>query len=353
MYRRIIIVCMGLWFFGNGLGQEYLDSAKENMVHTIEVAVEEAFIQGLYEAIALVEQLKPEEVVRRMNIAEPTEREVLRAEFYQAEALLALSKLLSQHTGQLSDKMVSRLAEVKDRPTTQSPNQTMEEFLVLPELEETKSPPAKKKLSKEEFLATVGASDQTEPEPSKSTNEKNFLEKFAETLEGFTKGIEEALVGQPCEPPTGLDYITAAGPEPTDEPALVRLGWASATAKIKMYEQCLAERERKARDQESRARVELLKTQTNALKEGYGGVTVYRYSSLDKEHWISRNIDSGRQIKLEDESLWEIAPIDRVDTATWLATERITVVKGHNPDYPYTLINTDTEEAVDAQLLSQ
>ena len=75
------------------------------------------------------------------------------------------------------------------------------------------------------------------------------------------------------------------------------------------------------------------------------------YSSIGKGHWVSKNLDSGYSIKLEDGSLWEISPIDRVDTSLWLVTEEITVTDSGNPMYPYKLINTDTEDVVEAKLL--
>jgi len=76
------------------------------------------------------------------------------------------------------------------------------------------------------------------------------------------------------------------------------------------------------------------------------------YSGVGSGHWVSENIDGGRIIKLEDGSLWEISPIDRIDTMLWLPTEDITVVESDNPLYPYKLINTDAGDAVEAKLIS-
>lgn len=58
-------------------------------------------------------------------------------------------------------------------------------------------------------------------------------------------------------------------------------------------------------------------------------------------------------IKLEDGSLWEISPVDRVNTALWLATEEITVVESDNSIYPYKLINTDSGDTAGAKLISR
>jgi hypothetical protein len=58
-------------------------------------------------------------------------------------------------------------------------------------------------------------------------------------------------------------------------------------------------------------------------------------------HWISGNIDDGKYIHLEDESIWEVAGGDTVDSALWLETDSITVCDGK-------LINTDENESVEA-----
>ena len=81
----------------------------------------------------------------------------------------------------------------------------------------------------------------------------------------------------------------------------------------------------------------------------FGGQT---YTGAAKGHWISEKIDGGRIIKLEDGSLWEISSLDRIDTMLWLVTESITVIGSTNPFYPYYLLNTSTEDLVEAKLIS-
>jgi len=68
-------------------------------------------------------------------------------------------------------------------------------------------------------------------------------------------------------------------------------------------------------------------------------------------HWISKNIDSGQMIELEDGSLWEINPFNKIDCMLWLPISNITIIKNQNPYYPYTLINTDDGEKAEAKLL--
>jgi len=69
-------------------------------------------------------------------------------------------------------------------------------------------------------------------------------------------------------------------------------------------------------------------------------------------HWVKKKIDSGNFIQLEDNSLWQVNPIDRINCSLWLHLEEITVIESQNPYYPYLLINTDEAEKVEAKLLS-
>jgi len=77
------------------------------------------------------------------------------------------------------------------------------------------------------------------------------------------------------------------------------------------------------------------------------------YVGVGGDHWVSKNIDSGRFIKLEDGSLWQISPIDRINTMLWLVVDEITVVESNNPLYPFKLINTDNGDTAEAKLVSQ
>jgi len=42
-------------------------------------------------------------------------------------------------------------------------------------------------------------------------------------------------------------------------------------------------------------------------------------------HWVSDNLAEGRIIKLEDGSVWKIAPFDAITTSLWLAADDIIV----------------------------
>ncbi len=67
---------------------------------------------------------------------------------------------------------------------------------------------------------------------------------------------------------------------------------------------------------------------------------------------MKERFDSGNSIQLEDDSLWQINPIDRIMCSLWLCEEEIVVAESQNPGYPYFLINTDDEERVEAKLIS-
>jgi hypothetical protein len=72
-------------------------------------------------------------------------------------------------------------------------------------------------------------------------------------------------------------------------------------------------------------------------------------ASRAEEHWIEEQINDGQYLLFEDGSLWEISPLDRIETTLWLPLDDIVVVGGDDPGYPYLLINTTDSEAVNAQ----
>ncbi|MCY4661743.1 MAG: hypothetical protein OXF93_18340 [Acidobacteria bacterium] len=66
------------------------------------------------------------------------------------------------------------------------------------------------------------------------------------------------------------------------------------------------------------------------------------YPGVGGGHWIQDNA-RGRIITLEDGSLWEIAPLDRVEAMLWLPVSDIVVIESTSgsPGYGYLLVNTD------------
>jgi hypothetical protein len=78
------------------------------------------------------------------------------------------------------------------------------------------------------------------------------------------------------------------------------------------------------------------------------------YLGASSRHWIKEKIDRGKYILLEDNSLWEIASLDKINTTLWLKLSNITVVKSYDyPGYPYLLINTDDSETAHARPVSK
>lgn len=69
-------------------------------------------------------------------------------------------------------------------------------------------------------------------------------------------------------------------------------------------------------------------------------------------HWIEEVSGSGKIIELEDGSVWEVSPLDIIETALWLPVTDIIVKRNNDPLYPYLLINKDDGEKAHAKLLS-
>ena len=67
-------------------------------------------------------------------------------------------------------------------------------------------------------------------------------------------------------------------------------------------------------------------------------------SRCEDGHWIEAVLDDGRLIKLEDGSLWQVDPIDRVTSSIWLPISDI-IICGNR------LINEDDNETVHARRL--
>jgi hypothetical protein len=65
-------------------------------------------------------------------------------------------------------------------------------------------------------------------------------------------------------------------------------------------------------------------------------------SNCDSGHWVDSVSSDGQIVKLEDGSLWEVNPVDAIDSMLWLPTTDIIVCVDR-------LINTDDNETVFAQ----
>jgi hypothetical protein len=78
---------------------------------------------------------------------------------------------------------------------------------------------------------------------------------------------------------------------------------------------------------------------------GSSGHSHGTYPGGSSGHWILENIDAGSMMVLEDNSVWEIDPLDKISESTflWLLTSEITIVTSNSgsPGYDYLLINAD------------
>ena len=78
---------------------------------------------------------------------------------------------------------------------------------------------------------------------------------------------------------------------------------------------------------------------------GSSGHSHGTYPGGSSGHWILENIDAGSMMVLEDTSVWEIDPLDKISELTllWLPTSEITIVTSNSgsPGYDYLLINAD------------
>ena len=64
-------------------------------------------------------------------------------------------------------------------------------------------------------------------------------------------------------------------------------------------------------------------------------------SACEDGHWIDSVSDDGGIVILEDGSVWEIDPANRIDSMLWLPVSEIVACDDK-------LINTDADEVVDA-----
>jgi hypothetical protein len=71
-------------------------------------------------------------------------------------------------------------------------------------------------------------------------------------------------------------------------------------------------------------------------------------------HYITEKIrDRNPRIRLEDDSIWEVSPVESYTMFMWLPAEEISLVQGDDPNYPVTMVNTHHGRSVNVRLLSQ
>jgi len=67
-------------------------------------------------------------------------------------------------------------------------------------------------------------------------------------------------------------------------------------------------------------------------------------------HWVGLVMDRGARVKLEDASVWEIAPKNQSQTPDWRVAQKISVSRNPNERFPFRLTNLDLKVTVDARL---
>lgn len=79
------------------------------------------------------------------------------------------------------------------------------------------------------------------------------------------------------------------------------------------------------------------------------------YSNTGEKEWITENAD-GSVLILSDNSMWQVAQVDTVDSSLWLPVDDVIVVRAESPAgcFAYTIINaSEHAEKVQAQYLGQ
>ena len=77
------------------------------------------------------------------------------------------------------------------------------------------------------------------------------------------------------------------------------------------------------------------------------------YPRTRDEHWLRDKHDECKIVVLEDESMWEVHPADRLTTSRWLRISTITVNCTRKEGYLYLLTNTTEGETARANCLSE
>lgn len=62
--------------------------------------------------------------------------------------------------------------------------------------------------------------------------------------------------------------------------------------------------------------------------------------------YLSINIDNGREIQLNDNSIWEVDPRDYLISEAWLTSFPIKIIPSDDPDFPFLLVNKSTGVSV-------
>jgi len=77
------------------------------------------------------------------------------------------------------------------------------------------------------------------------------------------------------------------------------------------------------------------------------------YDNDGSEHYLEGNYNSGSRIVLDDGSMWDIDPVDKIVAALWEYNSVITVTSTKGGKYPYELTNSDDGKEVRANFIGR
>lgn len=67
---------------------------------------------------------------------------------------------------------------------------------------------------------------------------------------------------------------------------------------------------------------------------------------------LSVNIQNGKELILSDGSRWSVDPQDQTISSIWITPFPLKLIPNDNPNYPMTLLNLSSEEAVKVKAIS-
>ncbi len=73
----------------------------------------------------------------------------------------------------------------------------------------------------------------------------------------------------------------------------------------------------------------------------------------NKTLYLSININSGKELILDDNSKWEIDPADQTISSLWLSPFPLTISFSDSDEYPYILTNKLSQAQVKAKALGR
>ncbi len=85
------------------------------------------------------------------------------------------------------------------------------------------------------------------------------------------------------------------------------------------------------------------------LAEHMGDGKKTRNEHHAKELFLSENVEGGKFLRLSDNSLWEVDPIDLSRSKIWLFPFPVRLRKNGRQDFPYTVTNMNTGSKVDVR----